>query len=156
MRLVSYKNKIIGSLDESLDYFVESGDGRLVLDKYWVPSSKFQKNVDSVIIDDNHFNEIKSNIDNSYIIKDGNLEKTFEKKLAELRDIRNQLLNESDELSMAIYADVWNSMADEYKNNWIKYRKDLRDATKEYDGKEDPEDFEFPSKPLSYNEYIDQ
>lgn len=63
-------------------------------------------------------------------------------KLEQLRNKRNQLLNECD------WTDLPNAvLTDEKKSEWQTYRQQLRDATNGLDTVEDVKAYEFPTKP---------
>lgn len=50
----------------------------------------------------------------------------------QIREIRNLLLQESDNSSYVIWPDKWASLSDIEKNAWLTYRQALRDIPKNY------------------------
>lgn len=157
MRIISVDKKIVGYVEDHLDYYVENNGGYLLLDQFWFPKNKLDQKVDYVILDNETFRQLKNDIDQgNYYIAHDQLKMTNDYKVNEVRKIRDDLLKESDTLSMALYSDVWEGMPDQYKYVWIEYRNSLRDFPDNFDKRKEIDQIEWPEKPLSYNQYINQ
>lgn len=78
-------------------------------------------------------------------ITESELSEKFEKHWENVRTERNRLLEESDRESMIYLPDYWSQKTDEYKNDWLAYRQQLRDITQSTDN---PFEVTWPIKPL--------
>lgn len=115
----------------------------------WELSEYNSSNVDVVEID----SKPEFYLDNVWTYSNGTWETTnqsvldsvfgteLERTLETIRPIRNSLLQESD---VYVLADRWESYAEEKKQEWAKYRQELRDLPSIIN---DPSNVIWPTKP---------
>ena len=60
------------------------------------------------------------------------LEIAFSSKWKQIRTQRNDLLRQSDLMSLIYLPDVWPNKSEEYQQSWLSYRQQLRDITLTY------------------------
>jgi len=72
------------------------------------------------------------------------LELVFKDNWSKIRIVRNKLLSESDAESFIMLPDVWNEKSEQWKTQWLNYRKKLRDLPENF---VNPFEIIWPEKP---------
>jgi len=95
--------------------------------------------------------EYRRMLPSMFVIKDGEVMPGRRMKVDELREVRNQLLEDSDKLSLIIWSDRWASRTDGERTDWLNYRNELRNIFIKYDLNPslDPYNHEWPDLPVN-------
>lgn len=138
MKLLLNNNKI-ANCSLFVDIDLESGkiktdDGVAIISE--------SDNYEVLEIDQDTVNMIQSYVENvkqtelmneHFEIVDGEVQKTLQTLMIDVRKLRDSLLEQSDKNSAMGLPDIWNSITEELRQEWIDYRQELRDITNSID-----------------------
>lgn len=115
---------------------------------------QLEKDKHDYIITEQHFNVDDGNFGKYQIINNSvqyvNVQDEIQDKWKIIRNKRDSLLEKSDDESMIKLFDYWALQSEAYKNNWLRYRQDLRDITSQ----EDPDNITWPTHPDDVTEEV--